>query len=567
MKGPNSLQSERGCTLFLLSKKQNMESKFKSSKELDEFTQWAVKNGCEISPKVKFMQNTEIKTQSGEYGSALIGLEPIEKREQLLSCPESIMISPRLAKSQFKDYYCHEDLAQAFTKLSLIWEYLKGENSSWAPYIKVLPKPGELDLPIFYNQEELGWIMGTNLKTDIEVRTKQWREEYDQLKELLSSSEQQDIDGVSVGQFSLDLYLWACGIFSSRSFPARMMYPGVEETLSILVPLIDGVNHKFEAPIHWDFMHGTRFMISPAREIPDINREIFNNYGPKSNEEFLFGYGFAIEDNTQDTASLKLPVAAVPSELIQQTLNAGYDLREDLVFFLTKHDPLPKALQMLFRLFVTHNSNQLEDPTTPRATIQSLETLKTGIRGKLANVESVKLPEPANGEPLKLTYARIYRTGQQELYQLALSAADRVITDTLTESSLIAYNIDTLAQDGQNQPFLETAVAAFVGEEEASLTDSLISSGVEDLLLLIYLCLTTTAISTTISPESVQSYQSMYSDVISPLNELNPETFPLDKLQPYHLAAASARLEANGVTYADALGRERYGILLQDKTT
>jgi hypothetical protein len=42
-------------------------------------------------------------------------------------------------------------------------------------------------------------------------------------------------------------------------------------------------------------------------------REIFNNYGPKPNAEFVLGYGFALPDNPDDTVVLRVGSSASPS--------------------------------------------------------------------------------------------------------------------------------------------------------------------------------------------------------------------------------------------------------------
>lgn len=522
---------------------------YKETETLNEVSRWAFEKGCDISPKVKFME-------SGlGLGSALIATEDIGVREPVVTCPESLMISHRVAKRTFGDAF-DVQLMQPFIKLALVAEWLKGDQSEWAPYMRIVPQPGQLDLPAFFNEEELTWLHGTNLMVDIEVKLRDWTEEYETAYQRLPDV----LDcGLKKEQFTRDMYLWACGVFNSRSFPARTVYPGIGDTISILVPVVDFINHELEAAVHWNCMHETQFTLAPARVVHP--GEIFNNYGPKSNEEFLFGYGFCILDNPHDTASLKLP-ANIPRELIQQTLDAGFVLREDLVFFLTKHEPLPPALQMIFRLLVAHN-NGLKDPHTPAVTVRSLELLKSSLNNKLASVNSVSLPpDPSKGHKYK--YSRIYRLSQAALFESALEAADKVISDTIKDNNLKIYDLDVLPTDPKNHVFLKTACTAFTGEEiddPKTCADQLIDIGVEDFILILYLALNPPQ-ATTPQVADPASLQSMYDDMVTPLMQLDGTTFPRESLQPEKLARASDLLETFGFSYADDLARERYRVLI-----
>ena len=62
--------------------------------------------------------------------------------------------------------------------------------------------------------------------------------------------------------------------------------------------------------------------------------QVFNNYGPKSNEEFLLGYGFVIDPNPDDTVILRLGSnipSILESRMRAKCLNARnrFALRKD----------------------------------------------------------------------------------------------------------------------------------------------------------------------------------------------------------------------------------------------
>ena len=64
-------------------------------------------------------------------------------------------------------------------------------------------------------------------------------------------------------------------------------------------------------------------IIFRAGSIIGAGHEVFNNYGPKSNEEFLLGYGFCLPNNDNAAVALRLGTS---------------------VFHLTQRDPLPAKL-------------------------------------------------------------------------------------------------------------------------------------------------------------------------------------------------------------------------------
>ena len=70
-------------------------------------------------------------------------------------------------------------------------------------------------------------------------------------------------------------------------------------TLGVMFPFYDMLDHQAGHSITWEAGNGTiRF-----RCVDEIKagEQIYNNYGPKGNQELLFTYGFAIEDNPLDS--------------------------------------------------------------------------------------------------------------------------------------------------------------------------------------------------------------------------------------------------------------------------
>lgn len=60
----------------------------------------------------------------------------------------------------------------------LMDQYLQGDESFWAPYIRTLPGPDELTTIQHYEGEDLEWLEGTSLVSIRAQRLHAWREQY-----------------------------------------------------------------------------------------------------------------------------------------------------------------------------------------------------------------------------------------------------------------------------------------------------------------------------------------------------------------------------------------------------
>lgn len=101
-------------------------------------------------------------------------------------------------------------------------------------------------------------------------------------------------------------FLWAATIFTSRAFISTHILPG-RETIPLLFPVVDILNHSVSAKVEWDFQPHTSFALNCLEaEGFEAGQEIFNNYAPKQNDELLLGYGFCLADNPIEQFALKL---------------------------------------------------------------------------------------------------------------------------------------------------------------------------------------------------------------------------------------------------------------------
>lgn len=119
--------------------------------------------------------------------------------------------------------------------------------------------------------------------------------------------------------FCLHGLLWAHASCTSRAFPLWLA-PGAEDrqhVLFLLLPLLDMFNHRSGAPISWSPCQGggVEFRLPAGAEPLAVGDEVWNYYGPKSNEELLLNYGFCEAGNQNDCVNLLLRVAAPSGQL------------------------------------------------------------------------------------------------------------------------------------------------------------------------------------------------------------------------------------------------------------
>lgn len=238
--------------------------------------------------------------------------------------------------------------------------------------------------------------------------------------------------------------LWAATIFTSRAFISTHILPEIE-TIPILFPVVDILNHSVTAKVEWDFKPHTCFTLrclesSTFKE----GEELFNNYAPKQNDELLLGYGFCLEDNPIEQFALKL---AFPPMLQQYAQEMGLLSPESVPFGMDKafletdpnkeqhflrakghpfgryknHVPFFRGvppyivhfffIQTLLALELTPDQIDIDRPGE-RITLHVLVLLHQALTHRCSTLP-LELPlEPRNE---KQRYAKIYRDGQARI--------------------------------------------------------------------------------------------------------------------------------------------------------
>ncbi|EJT70203.1 hypothetical protein GGTG_12376 [Gaeumannomyces tritici R3-111a-1] len=210
----------------------------------------------------------------------------------------------------------------------LIQQYLLGRASHWHPYIATLPQPEHLAswaLPAFWPDDDAAFLAGTNAAVAAAEMRANAASEARQARRALAAA-----GYASHAEYTSLRYRWAYCIFTSRSFrpslvvPATLWEAGLKDRagcemddFSVLMPLFDVGNHDPLAEVAWDAnsVPGQCRLVVSGDGAFEPGRQLFNNYGPKTNSELLVAYNFvlpATEAVHNDYVHLRLRSGAAP---------------------------------------------------------------------------------------------------------------------------------------------------------------------------------------------------------------------------------------------------------------
>lgn len=421
---------------------------------------WATEHGAVIHNEVSF-ENTD-KGISAIYK----GQDEFDNSQDLLKVPQSITITPSLAEGVFGKQVYQEKNRNPLTQLLLAkLRFDKDDTQTqdfnlsqhFRPYVNALPNGREIGSPLFWDDAERALIKGTDAHLAIDHQTSVLVEEwYSVVKGLDSKYQTKDYEqdlsfyktytkGQSerfVSYFnnpnswtSFPAYLWAAATFTSRAFPFLLAGNGECNDMNeaFLVPIFDLLNHNNSVQVKWDTVPDAEriFTFKTEQEITK-GVEIYNSYGPKTNQELLFGYGFVLDDNKDDSATLAL---RIPQENIEGANKFGLNLTSNEVSYkITKDAPLPQNLVKLFAFLV---KNEGEKTTTLRNQLEGLQQLQKIIEQKIDLLKNLK--NEGTVQPKIIKIAKSYKTTQRLLYQRTFEDITKVEKTLLKQYKPLSF--------------------------------------------------------------------------------------------------------------------------------
>ncbi|KAI5254280.1 SET domain-containing protein [Aureobasidium subglaciale] len=302
---------------------------------MDAFENWFRNNGGYLHPAVHLAHDED-------QGSHFRATAVIEPGTHVLTVPHSLSMSNLNAQvdDDFPVFRTHakEFTVEGLSFFYLMAQWLKKDKSFWKPYLDILPTPEQgFETPIFYDEEDRKWLEGTDLHPTLLGREAAWKRYWEDGVQVMKSA------GMDVTEYTWELFRWAATVYSSRSFNGLTVTPRgsqhwtaykhdsnggstvllnhsdyIEDwkKFSVLFPAIDIGNHNPNARVDWTY-DPDRFSLNVSERI-EPGSQVYNNYGPKSSEELLMGYGFCAPGNPYDGLLLAMRPPPPP---LQQMLS------------------------------------------------------------------------------------------------------------------------------------------------------------------------------------------------------------------------------------------------------
>ena len=245
------------------------------------------------------VQSEALRPSEVAEGLGLLAQRPVGQGDEILNVPETLWIHLSTVQKSSLGQVTQGLKPWVAIAIFLIHE-TSNSNSKWRPYLDSLPET--LDSPLFWSDEELAELQGTQLLGSVVGYLEFLENEYNNLmEEVLERNTQLFNPAV----YSFDAFRWAFGILRSRSFA-----PLIGEDLA-LVPVADLMNHgvglddknptwlKKSSGI-WN-IGKTSSNVLTVRASANFQpgEQVLMQYGStKSNADLALDYGF-VERNTE----------------------------------------------------------------------------------------------------------------------------------------------------------------------------------------------------------------------------------------------------------------------------
>jgi len=252
------------------------------SEKMAIFEKWLLDNGSKY-PQLEMR----------EYDEEVRGVhakEEIEEDVNIVEIPLSCLITVEMGKqTEVGQAVLAANLDLDAPKHVFLMLFMlvdrKNPDSFFKPYYDTLP-PTLSNMPIFWSEEELRWLDGSYLQTQVEDRRFAIENDYAAICELVPGF----AEVATLAEFK-----WARMCVCSRNF--GLVVNGTRT--SAMVPLADMLNHYRPRETKWTFDNGLQaFTITTLMGIRG-GAQVYDSYGQKCNHRFLLNYGFSIENNVE----------------------------------------------------------------------------------------------------------------------------------------------------------------------------------------------------------------------------------------------------------------------------
>lgn len=246
------------------------------------------------------------------YRVGTVASEDIGKEDVYLAVPEKVVMDATKAARDFvvgemvsaleRRYHYHDNFHELLVFLTFE-SYVRGNTSKYWPYLRLLPLPHEMDIPLFWTDEQVENRLRPSFvrETVIEYR--------ERVKMMFNNFARVDLIKhiFPPGIITLERYKWATAILDSRS----IWWKGGRH----LVPMLDLVNCN-EGPdykrVHstvLEEVNGHELAVTKAGWGFKSGEQVFENYGQPNHIYFTY-HGFTLIDgNGNDCVQFSVSIS------------------------------------------------------------------------------------------------------------------------------------------------------------------------------------------------------------------------------------------------------------------
>lgn len=486
---------------------------------MEELLRWGQENGIQLPKGIEFIKD-------GKKGFTCICSNSQDLQTPRFIVPLNALIIGELAEKVFgtknngllkfllaKLKYDHNP--------TLIDNNTVDLQKKFAPYINVLPTVP--DSPLIWNPREINLLKNTNIGNSIRERLyaifEQWHslienniflqtfklniendlELFNQWDELSMQQIYDEIILKTVNSTpshwcSFSAYLWSHLIFTSRAFPEYIINPkNCDESSIMLLPIIDLLNHDYTSRVEWSTNNNRSFILTLLNDNIEQDDELFNNYGPKGNEELLNGYGFVLEDNICDSVTLKIklplpvienilknePSISLPtiddyttyafevdqkSNLADDKTRTAENYKDGITYLLnTNNDTSLTSLLQVFTFLSKHDFEIVS--LSIRARLDGLQGLRNALQNKL-DILKYKVPDHEylqyKIDEYRSYCSKIYRESQIKILKHSISVLKNWEKQWLKEFKPQLLTMDKILKCDKG--FVDTELPAYFAD-------------------------------------------------------------------------------------------------------
>uniref|UniRef100_A0A3Q4N605 protein-histidine N-methyltransferase n=1 Tax=Neolamprologus brichardi TaxID=32507 RepID=A0A3Q4N605_NEOBR len=282
----------RGLVERIRKKQKGMSIVFEGSREdhFPDLMSWAKENGasCECFTVANF----------GKEGYGLRATRDIKAEELFLWIPRKMLMTVESAQNSIlAPLYSQDRILQAMGNVTLALHLLcerANPASFWLPYIRSLPQ--EYDIPLYYQQEDVQLLLGTQAVQDVLSQYKNTARQYAYFYKLVQTHPTASKLPLKDG-FTFDDYR---SVRSSRDMFVYLLHISVWAALMTLL-----LNLQITTGYNLEDDRCECVALQDYKE----NEQIYIFYGTRSNAEFVIHNGFFFQDNAHDRVKIKLGVS------------------------------------------------------------------------------------------------------------------------------------------------------------------------------------------------------------------------------------------------------------------